>query len=61
MKKKQMEKELAEMAAKKRYNHQQMMEQYYNDWLANNSMNTSSHDLATNARTTNVSAGAAIS
>ena len=61
MKKKQMEKELAEMAAKKRYNHQQMMEKYYNEWLANNNMNTSSYDLTSNARTSNMIAGAAIS
>ena len=37
LKKKQMEKELADTAARKKYNdHQQMMEEYYNDWLANN-------------------------
>ena len=56
IKKKQMEKELADIAAQKKYNnHQQMMEEYYNEWLADNSMNISNYDLATNVRTSNVS------
>ena len=62
LKKKQMEKELADIAARKKYNnHQQMMEEYYNEWLANNSMNTSGYDLTMNVKTSNMTAGAAIS
>lgn len=61
IRKKQMEEELEEKAAKKRYSHQHMMQDYYNEWLANNSMNISGRDMAASAGTSNTTIGAAIS
>ena len=61
-KKKQAEKELAEIAAKKRYDHRQMMQEYYNEWLSDNSLNASNRDVSANLKTTtSMTAGAAIS
>ena len=61
LKKKQAEKELAEIAAKKRYNHQQMMQEYYNEWLANNSLYAFNRDMTANLKTTSMTTGSAIS